>query len=520
VSARDFGEPLDWGLTPETHAALAAELDDHVQALAGDRGANAAQSAMRQLTAPRARRRLTSAHLSDQVYATLHRRPSREEWRELGWLLFWFALIICSDVLADWQLHFQNRSTLYSSGNVYQFPPPNYVVSGWEQVIGCAAWLLQGVARAGFFAALALGLHRAWRGGWGVLIARLLQLKLIHTVLVLLGTILLGGVLIANDSTYLRFPAYLVELPVGLTAAAISTALVLSGVGLWLLRRRNWAVALGLLLAAGFLYCGGPAVLEEETLTTRQAVRKYMVQGRNGLQPVFVPPDNPAPVLSDGNLAQEVPFTSADRQYGYYAGADPAGPGLAVAVQSRLAVRQQPGHILSVSPYHQAADHSAPRIKNLLSYEFAGTGRTALLGPVAIAGGGIGWLAAPIPLLGLLGFFALALVMGRRGCAELAAYSVLALAAVVATILPFVVERPYHGIVARVPEALLHTPFPGFEWLAAGLAAQGTFAAENIGLALLLITGLLLSAAAPWLLTAWFLKPAQAGTPPGPEVAQ
>src|SRR5262245_36403857 len=99
-----FGSALEWGLTRDKHREICAELSDHLacaeeqQALAsGDSGGAGETDAAKRLAQPASRHRLAAAHLSDQVVATLHRRPSRQEWRELMWLGIWFALIVASD---------------------------------------------------------------------------------------------------------------------------------------------------------------------------------------------------------------------------------------------------------------------------------------------------------------------------------------------------------------------------------------------------------------------------------------
>jgi hypothetical protein len=171
-----LGDREDWGLSAARLGELSAELDDHLSCLQADEGLPAVERARVELTKPANRRKLAGPHLTDQVYATLNRWPTQREWRELLFLLACFALILLSDWLASRLYHIM-RDYTYIWGH-YEPLPPDLV----KRIASTTAWLLQGFARAAFFAGFIYTLWRAWRLGWGVLLARILQLKLIHTV--------------------------------------------------------------------------------------------------------------------------------------------------------------------------------------------------------------------------------------------------------------------------------------------------------------------------------------------------
>ncbi|HES58641.1 MAG TPA: hypothetical protein ENO21_04345, partial [Firmicutes bacterium] len=256
MSARGhwLGDAELWGLTPARFGGIRDELDDHVHCVSARDGEKAAAGARNALAQDAARRHLSSVHLADQVYATLNRWPTRREWLEFMWLGVWFALIVLSDWIAG-----RAESSLWNFWkdlphdvwwrHDHDFPTP---VIGWTT----AGWLLQGVARAGFFASLIASLWRAFRTGWGVVIARILQLKLIHTLLVIAATLLIGDRLWHGGGDYSGLKT---EWPNWLTAPAILGVLVVAGAILWIAsHRRYWHLGLGLVLAGMFLYPGGP----------------------------------------------------------------------------------------------------------------------------------------------------------------------------------------------------------------------------------------------------------------------
>ena len=184
-----LGDVELWGLTPRRFAEIRDELDDHVACTEAREGEAAAAEQRESLAAPKARRRLSATYLADQVYATLNRWPTRREWLEFMWLGVWFVLIVASDWLA---LHAEDLRSLAQRSRDPSIPWEDFVWPGSALAATWGGWLLQGVARAGFFASLIASLWRAYHTGWGVVIARILQLKLIHTVLVVAATMLLG----------------------------------------------------------------------------------------------------------------------------------------------------------------------------------------------------------------------------------------------------------------------------------------------------------------------------------------
>lgn len=474
-----------WGLTPAKHAELTAELQDHVSCLQQDAGAVTADLVQHQLAHPVAIRRLAAPHLANQVYATLNRWPTRHEWRELMTLLAWFVLCLVSDGLAAWAL---------PSFGEYRFmvmpplPPPTALLITLE----VAAWLLQAVARAGFFVALVLSLLRAWKIGTGVCLARVLQLKLIHTLLMAVALICLGRLIWTDD--FWGF-GYNQDWPNWLTAQLMLAAMLgLALATLVLTRGRAWAAALGMTLAAVFMYPGGPLAVYETRITQPLA---YSWQQHPGRPSTIVLETDKAKIAEraakvrrwhrldksvtvdeDANL-----FT----QSGYY-----LLPGFAT-------YDERGGYRLR--PQRSGIDYCGSRQERDL-------GQWGITGPLAAPGGGIGWLAVPIPLFGIVGFLGLLSVMGRRGKADLGLYAVLCGLGLLTNLMPFYVASDVSNSIFRLePLAVMTSPFIGFEYL---LAAPEMWDFMSVTLVL----GLLFSAAVPWLLTALFLHPQHANLPP------
>lgn len=130
--------------------------------------------------------------------------------------------------------------------------------------------------------------------------------------------------------------------------------------------------------------------------------------------------------------------------------------------------------------------------------EYEPMGKYTLTGPVVTSGGGLGWLALPIPLFGLIGFIGLALIMGRRGIVEFTAYTSICVLGVIATIRPFFYEIEPGNILELSTRGLIATPLPGFQYVLTG-------AEMELGWAII-VGGLVISAGIPWLLTSLFLR--------------
>jgi hypothetical protein len=141
--------------------------------------------------------------------------------------------------------------------------------------------------------------------------------------------------------------------------------------------------------------------------------------------------------------------------------------------------------------------------------EVKSTGSFALLGPVVAPGGGISWLAVPIPFLGLIGLIGLLLVMGRRCLVDFVVYAGLCLAAIGTTLVPYLICAPHGKIFEFSALGVVHSPLPGFEWVLVSPAIDSSW--------LSIVGGLVFSAGVPWLLAGLFLRPERSTLPPADE---
>jgi hypothetical protein len=482
----------DWGLTPGKVAELTAELEDHLSCLEGDEGRGAGREARARLAKPSVRRALAAPHVADQVYATLNRLPTRREWIELATLLCWFGLIVLSDL------------GLGKAWGVYEAAAKQLGWGWWGRdywnTLGASAgtwltlgWLFQGVARAGFFATFFIALARAWRTGRGVWLARILQLKLIHTVLVVGAMFAVGERII-----WTNYGGYYMPWPTWLIAPVISGVLVLAAAALWLMRRpRLVPFALFGVLLGVFLYAGGPGleritemeqpiVWKMETLADGTRVIRAETDARRIAERIAAIKQ----VLRDRLKPED-----ASRNRRRFTGAEPVWiPGTV------LASDPEAGWL----PPRNAPPPSGVRHKYVELDQTVLSRHLSVVGPIAVPGGGLGWLAVPIPFLGLIGLCGMVLVMGRRGFGEALAYTTLAGVAIVSTVLPFFFGQELSKVFNYSPTALITTPFPGFENCLAGATFEDTW---------MLILGLLFSAAVPWLLTGLFLRPPRVQLP-------
>ena len=476
----------DWALSPAKSREIELELADHLACLMSERGAGIALSVKQNLERPAVRRKLSAPHLVDQLATTLHRFPNVAERGELLWLLAWFGLIMVSDTLALVANNAEERiATL-----------PTYVSAGMA-IDESSIWLMQGIARAGFFSSLAMSLWRAWSLGPGVALARILQLKLIHTLLVLTATLILGERLWESFEMFTGVPTIW---PIWLTAPAVSAITVVLSVICWLLlHRRKPGILVGGVLLAAFLYSGGPHLVDVMTVVRPIVSKKeYLADGSI----VIRTETDPKKILKAVQAREKKgkPFTIDE-----------------------LSSRQQvvtvnkthflPIHINSIDPHDYSLPYELVNRDRIVRPDERSLGKTSVIvSPISCAGAGLGWLAAPIPLLGLVGLLGMLIVMGRRSMLDALLYTVLCFVSIVTTIMPFVFAQEVHKIVALNAVGMVKSPFPGFESLLIG---------QNVLDGWLLMLGLLLSAGIPWLLTSLFLRPAAEQVPPGgAEIAQ
>jgi hypothetical protein len=491
--AARLGTPQDWGLTDAAFTPLRDELADHLHCLAREDGATSADEAASKLGSAKSRRALTASRIADQVYATLHRKPTREEWRELGWLLFWFVMILIS----DWMAH--TYVALLGTTSEQRFHDERLIT-----IQAFLAWAMQGLTRAGFFTLFALTLWHAWRIGAGVLIARILQLKLVHTVLVIAAFYAVGSYVVDYYRDYL---GWIEQPPVIFTAPLISGAILTCGALIWIVSRgRFWSSGLMLVLLAGFLFPGGPLNYKVVDSASPIVWKKETVNGET----VLSPETNPTKVLERKRRLEALPgwreqdgerYNFERNELTFRNTTFPLLWGNYFAQGEFEQLRQERKRLATQSTRYD-------RLEAYTRYHEFVTRSTT---PASFGGAGLGWLAAPIPVLGVVGLLGLLLIMGRRSPGSLVVYSILTFVAIASTIMPFgLVQEPGKVVWFNI-KGVMHSPFPGFDLLFIGGYLEQDW---------MLVLGLLLSAGVPWLLTAMFLKPGQRHVvPTGQEVA-
>ncbi len=465
------GTAEEWGLPPARLEALDAELADHAACLA-ERGAPEAVGELKaRANSGRGRRRLTGPHLAEQVAATLARWPSRSEWRELCWLLAWFAVILLSDFAARQAVMTAN---VHGFGDFYNPPghtPP--LVTAWI----VTAWLLQAVARAGFFTSFTVSLVRAWRAGRGVLLARILQLKLIHTVLVVAAMWVLSFVM-SNYFNYLYISA---EWPEWLTAPyllayglAIALAVLLAN------RRRLWPWALGIALCTLFLYPAAP--VRNDVYKVAKPISYRVLRDGTGEFIRMIPDDDSVRIAEKAqkliNYGQAAADLDIEHNIWYFKTQYP--------VYTCGTVQGRPVSYGFDDRYFDA-DPRYTKTKFGAAYYL----------PLFCPHAALAWLAAPIPVLGFVGLLGLLVLMGRRSLSHMLMYGALVFFALASTVLPFFFNE--NGDLINIsPDGVVSGPLPGFDSLLFGSPLSEVWT---------IILGLLLSACIPWVLVALFLKP-------------
>ncbi|MEZ5336927.1 MAG: hypothetical protein R3F46_01580 [bacterium] len=234
-----FGHPDDWGLSPERHSEIANELSDHLDCLQADEGGDAAQAAEAKLATPWVRRRISSAHIADQLTTTLLRWPTSVEWREWMWLGFWIVLLV-GGVLASAHLdasHAMDSNSFWATGsyNISTVTIQQPILFYADTLV----WLLAGCGIAGLISQLLLISGRAWQKGKGVLLARILHL---NTILVTVG--ILAVTLLKSTYSSPQFPAN-VEIEPVLNVYTYSIGVVIIIAASLILRpQRLWPIAL------------------------------------------------------------------------------------------------------------------------------------------------------------------------------------------------------------------------------------------------------------------------------------
>ena len=474
VSRDIYGSPEDWGLSKPKHSEICAELEDHLYCLQAEEGIPAADAARDELNKPQTRRKLAGVHLTNQVYATLNRLPTKQEWRELIFLLVCFTAIL----LSDWLAVLVGRE-FHSYQYFWRAEPVHQPEAGKLWLI-VTAWLLQGLARGAFYAGFAYTLWRAWQYGTGVMLARILQLKLIHTVLVVAAMLLFDRML---ESYFFVGYGYQVPWPTWLSAPVVTGGFVLLAITILVLsRRRAWALALTCLITGLFLYPGGPAVCEEVSVTKPIEVEQIPAGAADFK---WIPSTDQSRIERLADLFRE----TSDRYT-----LDVAANKMSF---TEYHLRLEKGMYLERGMYYAPGQLTLVGRDSLR--EHSPTGNKFLAGPLVAAGGGMSWLAVPIPLLGLVGFIGLVVIMGRRGFGEFLAYSAICVLAIVTTIVPFLYGLHPSDILDCSALGVLTTPLPGFEKVLLGFSVDASW--------FMLIGGLVFSAGIPWLLTSLFLRP-------------
>jgi hypothetical protein len=489
------GTAEDWGLPQARLQALDAELADHAACLEERGDSTGARELQQRANSPRGRRKLVAAHLAEQVASTLARWPSRSEWRELVWLLGWFALIMVSDIVSLYAASVGRAAGFNDWGNGDTLAPP--AVTGWVT----AAWLLQGIARAGFFTSFTVSLVHAWRTGAGVLLARILQLKLIHTVLVVaalwaFGNGLTNAIATSFGQGWYGYASIRVNWPDWLTAPYLLAYGLAITAALAVIRwRRLWPWALGVLLLTLFVYPAAP-------------VRYYVTEE------CWPFAWTASSSCSDDDQDHIIPDTDPQRLQIRYADLVEHGwDALSMDVSKNTWKYQSietvfvPGTVMGQYPSNTRFN-MAPEFKD--RYYRKRTRDIEYNLPLFSAHAALAWLAAPIPILGLIGLLGLLVLMGRRGVMDMLFYACLVFFALASTFLPFFYAGAIGGIVNFTPTGVVEGPLPGFDSLLIGSPLQEVWT---------LILGLLLSAGIPWLLVALFLKPRAPQLPGGTLIA-
>ena len=250
-----FGHPDDWGLSPQRHSEIASELSDHLDCLQADEGSDAARAAEAKLAEPQVRKKISSAHVADQLTTTLLRWPTPAELREWMWLGFWIVLL--AGGTAAWQ-YLERTAALFPYIPGERFG--RYFSSEESSPIVFAAillaWLLCEAGRIGVICQLVAILKRSSRIGIGVMAARAIQLSLWISIV---QAVMFRNFLTAENTSQLR-TNLAHQLPLTSEFFAISAGIV--AILLLLMNRsRLWLVSSGLAMFALAAYFTGPGAV-------------------------------------------------------------------------------------------------------------------------------------------------------------------------------------------------------------------------------------------------------------------
>ena len=473
------GLKLNLNLSPALTKSIEDELADHIAcaeevqtdsspAPDTSKAANPAGAIRERLARPSILRRLASPHIVDQVSHTLTRKPTRAEWREFAWLLFWFALVYASDLIAvsrSFTASYRDASGwVYVPFNNEARIPENYDLLA----ITVVAWLLSAVARAGFFVQFGLTFAHAYRSGFGVMVARLIQLKLLHTILVTLAFAFLpsGG---GSDWELYQLwewkPGAVVNAWTVLAVFAASIAvLIIIDKYLRTTKMRSErnakaflkaAIALGLIaVTCLFLYQGAPVRVYNMTFD--------FISTRQNADP-------------DKVFTRQLTYTSHPPLtcLGKY---DP-------------------------SPVWRT------RNKVILTETVEKTWWSM---PYTKAGAGLGWLAFPIPLMGFLSLIAMWWILGRRSIWDAILYGIIVFYAFWGTIGPFVFGS--NIALAPIDEFMVGSPLPCFDgifqamFLPERYNSLADFWRVLFGETFPIIFAFFFSALIPWLMVGLFAR--------------
>ena len=354
---------LNLPLSKELRREIELEIADHIGCASNAASSNV-NSIRHHLTSPAVLRKLSAPHLADQVASTLWRLPDKQELRYLMWLLIWFLLVLLADFIAGTRetpsyINYRNMRNAFNDEFVNQT---------------AIAWLLSGIARAGFFVQFIATIAVAYKIGTGVMIARLIQLKLVHTLLVLLGYYLLPL------EHYYAWRGWHTEWQHGWLLNGVILTLFLVPAAILLLivfKRKLWTASVFLLLLWVFLYQGAPQKAGEY---------KFVFQSTKDAR------------IHEAVLVETMPL-----------------PGTAIGK--------------NYSPAWYAHQKEFVSLTELDSWWTM---------PGIYAGAGVGWLAAPIPFLAIFSLFAMWFILGRRSTADWLLYGALTCLALFASLGPFI----------------------------------------------------------------------------------
>ncbi len=357
---------LDLPLSDKLKREIELEIEDHV-GCASKSESNFANEIRARLDSHTVLRKLAAPFVRDQVVNTLWSKPGKSEIRSLVWLFAWLILVILSDWIAgmrDWT-------------GYWKFETERHALEELLVNQTALAWFLSAFARAGFFTQFAITLVEAYRKGLGVMLAKIIQLKVIHTLLVICGYYL-----VPISYTFRGEGVLLTEWPIGKYFGGIvlsAVIILVSAILLIVSRKRLWAICAFLLMILAFLYQGAPQI----------AVKNKLVFEN----------------LKNGGVFE-------------------------ISV-----VEQQP---LPGAAFEGRRNYSSEWFKKNKKLVSSAEIERWWTMPAIDDGAGIGWLAVPIPFLAVISLLSMWWLLGTRSSLDWTLYGIIALLAVFATIGPFI----------------------------------------------------------------------------------